>query len=161
LLEYKPEDYLFPELYVEGGGGGDCVSIDEARRVYRRDPNGPLCKVIYEEGWRLIVDPVESIALREFLTVIPWEGYRGVYVRRGAKLELVEARGAEVYIVSREGSEVDERTVLAYILTRKGETRTRRAGTRGVVAYIAWEPLVPPRYVFVLTREHMVVERAA
>ena len=158
MLEYKPEDYLFPEIYVEGEGR-DCVTVDLSKGVYRRDPKGPLCKTIYEEAWSLIVDPVEAIATKSFLTVIPWEGYRGVYVGRNSKLELVEARGVEVYIISREGSKVEEDTVLAYILTRKGETRSRRAGTSGIIAYIAWEPLVPPRYVFVIAKDYMLLER--
>ncbi|MFZ8792568.1 MAG: DUF2118 domain-containing protein [Acidilobaceae archaeon] len=158
-LEYRPEDYIFPELYVEDGGG-ECVSVDLDRGVYRKDGGRALCKVIYEEGWRLIVDPVEARVSRSFLTLIPWMDYKGVYVERGARVELVEARGAEVYIVSREGSVVGENTVLAYILTRKGETRTRRARTRGVVAYIAWEPLVPPMYIFVIAKDYRILERA-
>jgi hypothetical protein len=158
-LEYKPEDYLFPELYVEDSGG-ECVSVDLDKGVYRRGGGRALCKVIYEEGWRLIVDPVEARVSRSFLTLIPWMDYKGVYVERGARVELVEARGAEVYIISREGSVVDENTVLAYILTRKGETRTKRARTKGVVAYIAWEPLVPPTYIFVIAKDYRILERA-
>jgi len=157
LLEYKPEDYLFPELYVEDGPG-DCVSVDLSKGVYWRDSKGALCKVIYEEGWKLIVNPVESVASRSFLTVVPWMGYKGVYVNRGARVELIEARGVEVYIISREGTVVEEDTVLAYTLTRKGETRTRKAGTTGVIAYIAWEPLVPPLYVFLITRDYRVLD---
>ncbi len=156
MLEYKPEDYLFPELYVEDGGG-ECVSVDLDKGVYWRSVGGALCKMIYEEGWKLIVDPVESKASRSFLTLVPWMDYKGVYVARGARLELIEARGAEVYIVSREGALVEENTVLAYILTRKGETRTRRARTKGIIAYIAWEPQVPPVYVFVVAQDYRIL----
>lgn len=157
MLEYKPEDYLFPELYVEGGAG-DCVSVDLSRGVYWRDSKGALCKVVYEEGWKLIIDPIESTASRSFLTIVPWMEYKGVYVGRGARVELIEVRGVEVYITSREGAVVEEGTVIAYVLTRKGETRTRRARTNGVIAYIAWEPLVPPLYVFVVTRDYRVLD---
>jgi len=157
LIEYKPEDYLFPELYTEGGTG-ECISIDLNKGIYWKNQGYVLCRVIYEEGWKLIVDPVKSTTSRSFLTVMPWMNYKGIYVSRGARVELIEARGVEVYIVSREGAVVEDNTVLAYVLTKKGEMRTKRAKTNGIIAYIAWEPLIPPRYVFVITRDYKILE---
>ncbi|MDM7275072.1 MAG: DUF2118 domain-containing protein [Thermoprotei archaeon] len=157
-LDYKPSDYLFPELYVKGYGGGECVEVDLESMVYQASPQGGYCKVIYESGWSLILDLEGAKASRSFIVTIPWNGYKAVMVEEGAKLNLIEVRGVEVYIVSREGGMVGERSVLAYAVSRKGETRTRRAGVKGIVAYIAWEPgSVPPRYVFAIAENYKIL----
>lgn len=154
--EYTPQDYLFPELYVDGIKGPREVEVDTARLVYRRRPEGRgvrLGLAPYEQAWQLVIDPVEAKATRTALVLIPWEGYRGILLLPGDELELIEARGTQVSHVSREGREVRERSVLAYILTGKGETRTLRAQTRGTVALIAWYPGEhSDRYVYVIVK---------
>jgi hypothetical protein len=49
--DYTPDDYRFPELYVEGGEGGKCIWVDErAGRYFRAERPGALkmCMVPYE-----------------------------------------------------------------------------------------------------------------
>ncbi len=157
-LEYKPSDYFFPELYVKGYKGGECVRVDVESMTYQASPTGEYCKAIYETGWNLILDFEGARASKSFIVTIPWDEHKAVMVEEGAKLQFIEARGVEVYIVSREGSLVDEKSVLAYVVSRKGETRTRRAGVKGIIAYIAWEPgSVPPRYVFAIAENYKML----
>ena len=155
--EYRPEDYRFPELYIEGWRGPREIEVDPERRVYRRRPRGSGMRMglaPYEQALPQVLDLVAATPRRAAAVVIPWEGYRAILLLPGDRLEYVEARGSQVNPVSLEGRRVRERSVLAYILTWKGETRTLRAGTEGTVALIAWMPGEDAdRYVYVIVKE--------
>lgn len=159
-LDYKPSDYLFPELYVKNHTGRECAEIDLENMAYRASPQGEYCKTVYESGWNLILDLEGSKASKSFIVTIPWNDHKAVMVEEGAKLHLVEVKGVEVYIVSREGALVEEKSILAYAVSRKGETKTRRAGVKGIIAYIAWEPgSMPPRYIFAIAEDYKTLDR--
>ncbi len=155
--DYSPRDYEFPELYSELGAGGKCIWVDEAGGKYYRDPCEDcikLCMMPYEQAWMKIVDPVKAEITAKAALVIPWEGRRALYLKPGVKVKLIEAYGIDVSHVSFEGERVGPRTVLAYVLTGKGETRTLRAGEEGIVALILTDlSEAPPRYVYALIRE--------
>lgn len=157
VVRYGPEDYQsFPRLYVEGVKGRDYMIADLETLTYRITGSPEpgklvLGKAIYEDAWDLVLDPVEGVAKRGFALVMPWRGFEAIYVPKGSKLLLVEAYGVQVNFTVREGDTVSERDVVAYVLTGKGETRTIRAGARGVIVLIAWQKgSHPPRYAIAI-----------
>jgi len=142
-------------LFVEDIRGKECISVDLSKGSYSFDINGSYCKVLYEEGWNLIVDLTSGVVTRSFLVLLPWENYKAIYVVRGSKINLVEVSGREVYIVQREGCRVDEDSILTYILTGKGELRSKRARVSGTIVYIAWIPGVPAKYIYFITNDYI------
>ena len=92
---------------------------------------------------------------RSFIVLIPWKG-EAILVEKGARVTLVEARGTHVTHIAREGDKVEEDTILAYALTGKGETRTIRAGARGIIAYVGWLGDTPQTHVYVIVPEDSV-----
>ncbi len=157
LARYGPEDYeTFPRLYVEGVESKEYMLVDLDSLTYRltSTPEGEgivLGKAIYEDAWDLVLDPVEGNAKRSFAVVLPWRGFEALYISKGTRLLLLEAHGVQVNFVAKEGDKVKERDVVAYALTGKGETRTLRAETRGVIALIAWQKGThPPRYAIAI-----------
>ena len=163
-LTYGPEDYeTFPKLYVEGVESSEYLVPDLERLTYTIHASPPpgsraFGKAIYEEAWDLVLDPVAGRARRAFALVMPWRGGEALLVEAGVRLYLIEAHGTQVVFTAREGDEVGERDVLAYVLTGKGETRTLRAGVSGVVVLIAWERgSHPPRYAIAIAEHPDVV----
>ena len=101
-----------------------------------------------------VVDPLRAEIVKRAAVIIPWEDYKALYLRPGVKVKLIEAHGIDVSHVGFEGKRVSERSVLAYVLTGKGETRTLRAGEKGVVALILTDfSVTPPRYAYTLISE--------
>ncbi|GAB6147979.1 DUF2118 domain-containing protein [Stetteria hydrogenophila] len=141
---YGPQDYQsFPRFYVEGVESGEYMIVDLETLTYKLSPNptGPLAlgKAIYEDAWDLVLEPLEGKAKRGYALILPWRGFEAIYIPRGTRLSLVEAGGVRVDFTVREGDKVEERDVVAYVVTGKGEVRTVRAGARGVVVLIAWQ----------------------
>lgn len=141
-------DYVFPELYVKGEKGDLCANVDLENKSFELGW-GDLCKVIYEEGWGRVVSP-EGRALKTFLVT---RGERGVYVREGSELRLVEVSGREVYLLAKECEAVEEGSRIAHVTSAKGESRWVRAGVRGVIAHIAWIPGKPEKYIYVIAEK--------
>ncbi len=158
---YTPQDYRFPELYLEGAEGDKCVWLDEQSRKYWRKPvRGlrKLCLIPYEEAWRRVVDPETGIVKSKALVVIPWLGGKGMLLKPGTKLSLVDATGVQVSYVGLEGSRVREGSLIAYVLTGKGETRSLRAGVEGVVVLILVDlSESPERQAYAIASEDDVV----
>ena len=157
--EFTSRDYDFPRLYVEGEESREYMLIDLERRIYRitRDASDRIGServaglVPYEAGWNVIFDPIEARITRPFAVLVPWREHEALYAREGLRVSLVEVTGIHVNLVAREGEEVGEKDVLAYVVTGKGETRTIRAGVEGLILYIAWDPgAKPERYVYLI-----------
>jgi hypothetical protein len=105
-----------------------------------------------------VVDPVAAEIVRRAAVVVPWEGEKALYLKPGVKVKLVEAAGVQVSHVGLEGQRVKARSVLAYILTGKGETRTLRAGEEGVIALVLTDfSETPPRYAYVIIPPEEVI----
>ncbi|GBF08696.1 hypothetical protein apy_04210 [Aeropyrum pernix] len=159
--EYSPEDYRFPELYIEGYVSERAIWVDEEGGKYYRRPVEGLKRyglAVYEHAIKEAIDLVGSRVSRGFVVIIPWKGMRGLMLKEGTRVKLVEAAGVQVSHYSLEGTRVGERTVLSYVLTGKGETRTLRAGVEGVVAIILTDHnRQPPAYIYVIADEHDVI----
>jgi len=152
--DFSPRDYEFPRLYIVGERSKEVITLLLERGCYVRGTasGGILAGLVpYESGWNKIFDYLKAEITRSFAVVIPWMDGQALFSREGTRVKLVEVSGIHVNIVSREGDEVDERSVLAYVVTNKGETRTVRAETRGIIVYVAWEPASQPeRYVYLI-----------
>lgn len=164
--EFTARDYEFPRLYAEGVESSEYMVIDLDRRTYRvvrgelvEAGGGRVAGLMpYEAGWQLIFDPVEARVTRPFAVLIPWKGRVALYAREDLRLRLIEVTGIHVNLVAREGEGVRERDVIAYVVTGKGETRTVRAGVKGTILYIAWDPGgAPERYVYLIADPDEVV----
>lgn len=154
--------YSYPKVYVENAeekiadeyivleNDTACItrSIDNAKgRIFT--------KIMYDKALDEVLDRYAPVIRKAFI-VITSSG-QSLLVEKGIKPVIIEARGSRVHVAVREGDEVDERTRVAYILTRKYETRTIKAGTEGIVVlvgYIFGEPV--DNYVIVIVgREHV------
>ncbi len=153
--EFSPEDYRFPRLYVADEKSPDMITLypDKGCYVHGERSGGIKAGLVpYESGWNLILDPVEAKIIRAFAVIVPWLKDEAIYVSAGVKVKLIEVEGVQVNFIAREGEKVDEKTVLAYVVTNKGETRTLKANTKGLIVYIAWRPSSnPERYVYLIT----------
>ncbi len=161
--EFSPSDYDFPRLYIKGWKSNEYLIPDKTKRVYTITSNPPddgeaLGLAPYEAGWGRIFDPVDAVVTEDFAVIVPWLDGRALYLARGTRVSLVEASGVHVNLVAREASKVRPGSVLAYVVTGKGDTRTVRAGVEGLIAYIAWEPgSEVERYVYLIVDEDDVV----
>ncbi|MCE4616003.1 MAG: DUF2118 domain-containing protein [Aeropyrum sp.] len=105
-----------------------------------------------------VLDVEGGFVRTAFVVLVPWLGWRGMLVDVGTKFSVIEAWGVEVNPVSLEGARVGDRSILAYVLTGKGETRTLRSGVKGVVVGIFSDLTVsPPRYLYVVVDEESIV----
>jgi hypothetical protein len=161
--DYSPSDYEFPRLYVSGEESHEYLIAYPERGSYTiaRGPRPPpglwMGLKPYEWGWLRLFDPLQALVTRDFAVVVPWLSYKALYMRAGVRLCLVEVSGIHVNIVAREGEEVGERSILAHVVTGKGETKTLRPGCRGLVVYIAWEPGAEvDRYVYLIAEKDKV-----
>lgn len=164
--EFTPRDYDFPRLYVEGEESREYMAVNLDERTYRivhsreeARPGERLAGLIpYEAGWQLIFDPVRATVTRPFSVLLPWADGEALYAPRDLTLRLVEVSGIHVNLIAREGEEVTQRDVLAYVVTGKGETRTIRAETDGIILYIAWDPgAKPERYIYLITEPEGII----
>ncbi len=156
---FSPKDYEFPRLYVTEEESSEYIFLCPEKGCYSKTPS-EKCKGVraglmpYEAGWSKIFDPLKAIITRTFALVIPWKEHKALYIEEGLKVKLVEVSGAQVNFIAREGDEIDERSVLSYVVTGKGETRTVKAGVKGTVIYVAWEPAsVPERYIYLIAED--------
>ena len=153
-LEYQASDYEFPELYVERAPGRRITAYpSQGYYVVGEEPGGVVLGLEAYEGaaWGLVVDPVRAVVSRRAAVVIPWRGRRALFLERGLRVYLVEVYGRQASFQAREGDVVDEDSVIAYVLTGRGDTRSVMASVEGTVALIAWEQgSYPPRHAYVI-----------
>jgi hypothetical protein len=154
--EFTPKDYEFPRLYIVSERSKEVLTLFPEKGCYVRGEEKGGIKaglVPYESGWGKIFDLVKAEVTRSFGVLVPWLDNKILYVKEGVKVSLIEVSGVQASLVAREGEEVTPESVIAYVVTNKGETRTIRAELRGVIIYVAWEPAsVPERYVYLVAR---------
>ncbi len=102
-------------------------SCDECEKCFLEYP--------YEESYRYIVDLENQLVKKSFI-VIPSGSEEGLYVPENIKVSITEISGLSVSILVREGYIVKKGDKIARILTSKGELRSFRTDTEGVVLYI-------------------------
>lgn len=135
------------------------MEIDVAANAFKESPGGEYCRIIYESGRDEVLDLERGIVKEDFLLVFPISG-TAIHIEGGSALRLIEVSGKEVYFTKREGDLVEDGDIISYVVTKKGETRSIRADGSGIIAYIAWIPGKPERYIFALTEKYRVLRRA-
>ncbi len=160
--EYSSSDYLFPEAYVEGAGSAPYLLPDlDAGKYKLSDKPGrglSLGRVVYEELVSLAVDLIEAKITRWAAVVLPWADRRALLARPGTSVVIYEVGGLQTVFRAREGDKVKAGSVLGYVLTGKGETRTARSEDEAVIFHIAWDrESHPPKYIVLLVREEDLI----
>lgn len=158
-MEYNPIDYMFPRAYVEGVESVECLVLNSIARVLRpcKASGGKVFGLTpYEDAITHTIDLVEAVTIRGLAILLPWSR-TALVADRGVRVSLVEAVGVQVNHVAREGDHIEDDTILAYILTGKGETRTLKAGVEGILVYIGWLPGGDiQRYIYVIAPRNSV-----
>ncbi|MCS7107084.1 MAG: DUF2118 domain-containing protein [Acidilobaceae archaeon] len=153
-MESAEDEYALPELYLEEAAGEPCASVDLERKTFEIG-KGELCKILYEDGWERAISP-EGKALKSFLVV---RNKEGVFVKGGSALRLFEVKGSAMRLIAREGERVERGETIAQLVSRKGELRSVKSDTEGVVVYIAWLPGKPEKYVYVISETAHLLTR--
>lgn len=154
--------YSYPKVYIENAeekiADEYMVLEDDTARITRSIDNAKgriFTKIMYDKALDEVLDKYAPVIRKAFIVITP--SGQPLLVEKGIKPVIIEARGSRVHVTVREGDEVDERTRVAYILTRKYETRTIKAGAEGIVVlvgYIFGEPV--DNYIIVIVgKEHV------
>ncbi len=151
------EDYVFPEIYVEDGelesnnylllkDTGEKVEFSDNCNIENREV---VCfaKVPYDNALELIVDVYNNRIKRSFITKT--RDGRLLLVKSSVVPKIIDIQGWIVRILVQEGDIVKKWQRIAYVLTRKYETRTIKSPWEGIVTYIG--------YVFGEKPEHYVI----
>ena len=160
MAEYKPSDYEFPELYVKNRSSAKYINVDLTSRTYTisMDPRGPLVLglTVYEEG--ASIHDLDALKTRGTYAVLLPGKHEAILVEESVGFHAIEVRGVQVNFVAREGDYVREGSVLSYVLTGKGETRTIRSTVSGIVTYILWFRDEPgQRYAYIIVDVDSIV----
>lgn len=160
-MSFNP--YVYPKIYVENPesevlGEYLIVSDNKAciRHKVKEDVLGRIfSKIMYDNAINEVLDKYTPLIKKSFVVATPNGKY--ILVEKGTTPIVAEVKGSKVHLAVNEGEEVDEHTRIAYILTRKYETRSIRAGVKGVVVligYILGEPI--DNYIVVIVgRDHV------
>ncbi|MCE4613355.1 MAG: DUF2118 domain-containing protein [Desulfurococcales archaeon] len=159
-------DYDFPRLYLKGEESREHAIVYRRAGSYKILRGPPVTGdegesyglVPYEAGWSLAIEPLEASVTRGMLVVVPWHDWKGLLVDEGSSISILEVRGYQPILTTREGDHVGVGEVIAYVLTGKGETRTVRTSVGGVVLYISWRRVEEEIYNVVVVDEGSVIE---
>jgi len=157
---YLPEEEIRSvENANEVADPRNVVWVDSEKEVvYPHDCGGlrKFVEILYNRLVDIALDLVKGITTMGILIYAP-TSREYLFVSKNANVKLIEAAGASVIPLVREGDKVSERDRVFYILTRKREVRSIRAGTRGIVVYVSdIVPSVPMKYVMMIVGEENV-----
>jgi len=155
--------YVYPKIYVENPENkvlGEYLVVSGNKACIRRKvdkdlPGRIFSKIMYDNAINEVLDRYTPLIKKSFVIATPSGKY--ILVEKGTTPIVMEVKGSKVYLTVNEGEEVDERTRIAYILTRKYETRSIRAGVKGIVVligYIFGEPV--DNYIVVIVGKEYV-----
>jgi len=151
-------DYDFPRIFVEGYNEGpfccassSCYSITETRS------DGCYGVAIYESVFKKVIDSVKGIVARSYCIEVPWRR-EALMVKQGTHVVLIEVTASQVVLTVREGDTVEKGMIIAHTVTGKGESRSLRAPSPGILVYVGVTSFSNPEsYVLVLAGEEDVV----
>lgn len=151
------EDYVFPEIFVEDANIksdkyvliekeiGNVRIVKECGKLAK----GILCfaKIPYDNALEIILDIYSNRIKKSF--ILKTKNNDLLLVKSTSIPKLIEIKGWRVKILVTEGERVKKWQHIAYILTRKYETRTIKSPWNGIVTYIG--------YVFGEKPEHYII----
>ena len=152
------EEYLFPEVYVEGVRSEKCL-CGEREEFFKLPCNADLShclgvygQIPYEQALNYI-DLIEAKTKATLIVVKDKPGAssaQGFLVEKNTEVCLQQVSGDFVYFFTREGSTVKKYNTIAYIVTGKFEVRNVRSICEGLVALIIDMPWEVPRKALVV-----------
>ena len=150
----RQEDaYRFPRIFIEGLRTSPSLKLLPQGCVeILTSSDGSCGEAIYEEALRSILSLEKQILEKKTCILTP--AGEVLVAEKGTKARLQEIKGARIALLVEEGEVVEEGEPVAQVLTGKGEVRTIRAGSSGIVFYIGCLPeSQPERCVLVIIDE--------
>ena len=149
------KDYIFPEIYIEDSSiKSNKYIIIENERITIGNTCKPLtgrtrcfAKVPYDNALDLILDLYGNRLKKSF--IVKTRDGNLLYIRSNISPKIIEVKGWIVRILVYEGQKIRKHQKIAYVLTKKYETRTIKSPWDGIVTYIG--------YVFGEKPEHYVI----
>ena len=151
------EDYIFPEIFIENTG----IKSDKYILIEREEGNirivrecskpaeevSCFAKIPYDNALEAILDIYGNRIKKSF--ILKTKNNDLLLVKSSSYPKIIEVRGWMVRILVTEGEKVRKWQRIAYVLTRKYETRTIKSPWSGIVTYIG--------YVFGEKPEHYII----
>lgn len=156
--------YLLPKVYVEVHGRkqlSECIALvnEHVLKCKQLKDLGESVrlfeKIMYDKALNEVFDIRNNVIKKSF--IVNTVNGRYILVEKGLKPYVYDVRGVRVHLLVSEGDEVKPRERIAYILTRKHETRVLKSDVEGVVVlvgYLLGEP-VDHYVVLVLGRDYV------
>ncbi len=149
-------DYVFPEIFVENTDiesdkymvvyGKDNIEITNECAKSNKEAKC-FAKVSYDEALDIVLDVYGNRIKRSF--IIKTKDNNLLLVKSSIDPKIIEIKGWIVRLLITEGEKIKKKQRIAYVLTRKYETRTIRSPWDGIVTYIG--------YVFGEKPEHYII----
>jgi len=155
---YVPEDEV-PFEKAEYLDRRNRVWVDRDRLLLSETPCrgwAVFSEVLYNRLVDVALDLIGGVFITDVVIFAPsTPSY--LFIKRGTEVGIVEASGASVIPLVREGETVEEGNRVFYVITRKKEVRVIRARRRGVVVYVSdIVPSVPTKYLALIVGEELV-----
>ncbi len=132
-------EYLFPRAFVEGEDGKEYACIDGEEVFFTKEKRkGCFGKVPIEIIFEKVIDVLNGKVKRSFIIHDPKED-KVFLIPKGTKVMLQESHYQRVFYAIREGQELREGEKIGHSITGKGESRTLRSPTNGVVVLVHQE----------------------
>lgn len=158
------------QLYVEEFGltpdvqryvnDKNAIYVDINNRVFYTYPVKGLKKfveIVYESAMAMIFDLENKKTICKTVVVEP-NTKEALMTEENIDIEIIEAKGRQLFPLVRVGQRVDKYSRLCYIVTRKYEVRVLKSFNRGIVFYIGE---VFPRerkalYIIIIGEENVI-----
>ncbi len=151
------EDYIFPEIFVEDTNiKSDKYILFESKKGNIKivkecgEPSEEIscfAKIPYDNALETILDIYGNRIKKSF--ILKTKNNDLLLVKSSSHPKIIEVKGWIVRILVTEGEKIRKWQRVAYVLTKKYETRTIKSPWSGIVTYIG--------YVFGEKPEHYVI----
>ncbi len=155
------EEYKYPEIFVRDEKSSKYICRISDEYVLVKEPVSNECygHIIYE-GILKYFDLANPILEKDVIVIPEFsdeELLKGLFVKKGTKLCLIEISGYKPYIPPREGEKINVKDKIGVVITNKYEVRVIKSPCRGVVIFvinIVWEK--PEKYILAVVSENDV-----
>ncbi|MGC9009229.1 MAG: DUF2118 domain-containing protein [Sulfolobales archaeon] len=89
----------------------------------------------YEDAYKYIID-LENQLIKKSFIITPPGSPEALYIPKNTKVNIIEISGVSVSLLVKEGDEIKRGDRVARILTSKGEIRSYKINTEGIVLYV-------------------------
>ncbi len=155
------EEYKYPEIFLRDEKSNKYICRVSDEYVLVKEPVSNECygHIIYEDILKYF-DLANPILEKDVIVVPEFsdeELLKGLFVKKGTKLCLIEISGYEPYVSPREGGKINVKDKIGMVITNKYEVRVIKSPCEGVVIFvinIVWEK--PEKYILAVVSENDV-----